>query len=362
MRVLHLDEQRTWRGGEQQASWLIAGLLARGVECHVAGRAETPWLRQEYAREVKRLALPLRGEWDLVSAARLARYVRDEGIAILHAHTSHAHTMAVLAARLAKTPKVVAHRRVSFAPNNNPLTRWKYRNAERMVCVSDAVARVLHEGGYLAPQVVTIHSSLDLARIDAARAEAHGGRSSVTTLFSAGALVPHKDHATLLEAFAVVVKSRQQLRLLIAGEGELRAVLEAQIARLGLAEHVTLLGHREDVPQLMCASDLYVSSSWSEGLGTSVLEALAAEVPTVATEAGGVNEMVLHGETGLLVGNRNPEALAAAILQMLSEPERAREMARAGRRLVEERYTTERMVERTHALYRELLELPVRDR
>src|SRR5690606_37287064 len=114
-----------------------------------------------------------------------------------------------------------------------------------------------------------------------------------------------------------------EARLIIAGEGALRGALEQQVQDLGLGERVSLLGHREDVPALVRAADLYISSSWSEGLGTSVLEALAAGTPTVATVAGGVGEMVRDGETGYLVPNRAPEKLAEAMLASMRDPGRA---------------------------------------
>jgi glycosyltransferase involved in cell wall biosynthesis len=133
------------------------------------------------------------------------------------------------------------------------------------------------------------------------------------------------------------------------------ARLEAQIARQGLGQSVALLGHRKDVPALTKAADLYVSSSWSEGLGTSVLEALAARVPVVATEAGGVSEMVVDGETGLLTPNRNPEALAGAMLRSLRAPAAAQAMAERGRAHVEAHFTVERMVAGNIAVYEELL-------
>lgn len=174
-------------------------------------------------------------------------------------------------------------------------------------------------------------------------------------LFSAGALVGHKDHATLLEAFALVREEFPEAWLLIAGEGELLQPLESKVAALGLAESVRFLGYRADVPAITQAADLYISSSWSEGLGTSVLEALGCGTPVVATDAGGVREMVRHGETGLLVPARDAQALAAAMLEALLQPERATELARKGRRMVAKEFSVDRMVEGNLAVYASLV-------
>lgn len=358
MRVLHIDEQRTWRGGEQQASWLVQGLVRAGHEVIIAGRPGSAWLADAHGgAAVERVALPLRNEFDLHSAWKLAGLLRARNIDILHAHTSHAHSIACLARKISGRGKVIVHRRVSFAPKGDVINRLKYAAPDRIVAVSQHVAEVLYAAGRPTSQVRVVHSAVDLARVDvpAASRDALGVPNGATLLFNAGALVGHKDHACLLEAFKLVRASVPGAWLLIAGEGELRSEIEARIALLHLTNCVRLLGHRKDVPAITRAADLYVSSSWSEGLGTSVLEALAAEVPVVATQAGGVNEMVLDGETGRLMENRNPEVLASAILETLGDATASRARAQRARAHVEENFTVPRMVAGNIAVYEELL-------
>jgi len=358
MIALHLDEQRTWRGGEQQASWLVQGLVRAGHRVILVGRPGSGWLADAHGgAELTRVALPLANEFDLYSAWRIAQIVRAEGVDVLHAHTSHAHSLACLARRMAGRGKVVVHRRVSFAPKGDWFNRKKYAAPDRLVAVSHHVAEVLLQAGIPPARVRVVHSAVDLARLEvsaASRADL-GVPEGVPLLVSAGALVGHKDHACLLDAFAKLQAEYPTARLLIAGEGDLRAALEAQIAALHLRDSVTLLGHRSDVPALIRAADVYVSSSWSEGLGTSVLEALACSVPVVATVAGGVSEMVIDGETGWLVPNRDPAALAAALGEALRDRSRALAMAARGRAHVEAHFTAERMVAGNIAVYEELL-------
>lgn len=358
MIAMHIDEQRTWRGGEQQASWLAQGLARLGHTVILAGRPGAPWVTNTHGgAQVERVALPMRGELDLVAAWRLARIVRARGVDILHAHTSHAHSLALLARKLAGRGKVVVHRRVSFPPKGDPVNRRKYAAADRIIAVSGAVGEVLRAAGCPASQVRVVYSAVDLARIDVPPIDraALGVPAGVPLFFNAGALVGHKDQASLVEAFAEVHRARPEARLLIAGEGELRGVLEAQVQQLGLGDAVRLLGHRSDVPAITRACDVYVSSSWSEGLGTSVLEALAAGVPVIATEAGGVSEMVIDGQTGRLLPNRDPAALAQAMLAVLAEPGAARALTGAARAHVEAHFTVERMVAGNLAVYEELL-------
>lgn len=358
MNILHLDEQTGWRGGEQQASWLIQGLVAKGHRVWIAGKPDSPFLKAEHGgAALERVALPFWSEADCYTAFRLAQIVYDNEVDIIHAHTSHTHTIALLTRALARRASVVVSRRVSFAPKKDFINRWKYHAPDMLLAVSGKVAEVLVESGIPADKVTRVYSTVDLSRLDVPPVDRATldlpARSKF--LFSAGALVGHKDHATLVSAMSLVSKALPNARLLIAGEGELRGALEQQIEALELNEHVRLLGHRTDVPALTRAADVYVSSSWSEGLGTSVLEALACETPVVATVAGGIPEMVIPGETGRLVENRNPEALALAIIAALKEPKESKKMAQAGRKLVEERFTTNGMVEATLEVYLKLV-------
>ena len=358
MNVLHIDEQRTWRGGEQQASWLIEGLVERGHAISIAGKSNGAFLAAEHGgAKVQRFALPFLNEADIFSAARLASIVRQGQIDILHAHTSHAHLQACLARRMAGRGKVVVSRRVSFRPKPGPFNRWKYNQPDLFLAVSGKVGEVLSEYGITAQRMAVVHSSVNFSRtnVSALSRSALGVPEDATLLFSAGALVDHKDHKTLLAALPQVLDRFPKTLLLIAGEGSLREALEAQIAALGLTTPVRLLGHRTDVPAILRAADLYVSSSTSEGLGTSVLEALACGIPVVATEAGGVGEMVINGETGLLLPARNPDALAEAMIAALSFPAEAQLRAVRGKQLVAANFTTQRMVERTIQAYERLL-------
>ena len=357
MNILHLDDQIGWRGGEQQASWLIQGLVAKGHQVWIAGKPDGEFLKSTHGgAPLTRVPLPFWSEVDLYTCWRLAQIVYQEEIDIIHAHTSHTHTIACITRAMARRGAAVVSRRVSFPPKTDIFNKWKYRAPDALLAVSEKVADVLREGGLPEEIITRVYSAIDLARLDvpAASRKELGLTKKAKFLLSAGALVDHKDHATLLSAMPPIIAAHPEAHLLIAGEGTLRVPLEQQIAELGLADHVTLLGHRSDVPALVNAADLYISSSWSEGLGTSVLEALACETIVVAAMAGGIPEMILPGETGRLVPNRDPEALAAAVVEALDDPKGSAKMATTGRKLVEQRFTADRMVEGTLEVYLKL--------
>ncbi|MBP8129056.1 MAG: glycosyltransferase [Candidatus Hydrogenedentes bacterium] len=358
MIVAHLDEQMDWRGGEQQVSWLVQGLAASGHGVILAGKPKSAFLQSDHGGiTAERIELPVRGEWDVWSARRLARIIRERSVDIVHAHTSHAHAVACMARNWAGRGKVVVSRRVDFTPRRGPLNRWKYRAPDLFLSVSRKVDEVLAAYGVPARLRAVVHSAVDLSRAEApplSRLEL-GVPEAAPLLVTAGALVGHKDHANLVDAMPAVRHDFPGTRLLIAGDGKLRRELERRITNLGLEECVTLLGHRSDAPRIIRAADVYVSSSWSEGLGTSVLEALAGGTPVVATMAGGAAEMVLPGETGYLVPCRDPEALADAIVMSLRYRDKARAMAARGRNLAIEQFGVERMVRETIRAYEMLL-------
>lgn len=355
--VAHLDEQSGLRGGEQQAAWLVRGLTGHGVRNLLVGRPGEAFLAMhEDNADLARIPLPLKGELDLYSAMRLARIVKQHGVDILHAHTSHAHGIAVLAVLFGAFCRVVVSRRVNFMPKAHFLNRWKYRRADRILCVSQTVHDTLVQYGLGGPRLRTVHSAVDEERalMPPVPRSSLGIPEGAPLLFSAGSLVGHKDHANLLQAFSLVRRTIRDAELCIAGEGPLEDALKKQCAALNLNKAVHFLGYRADAPGITRTADLYVSSSWSEGLGTSILEALAAGTPVVAAEAGGAYEMVIPGQTGHLVPVRDAEALARAILASLEHRQQALAMAENGKAHVRERFSVDRMVTGTLEVYREL--------
>jgi glycosyltransferase involved in cell wall biosynthesis len=168
-----------------------------------------------------------------------------------------------------------------------------------------------------------------------------------------GSLSREKNHAMLLSTFARVRERHPDAHLLLVGEGPMRRVLERRAATLGITAHVTFAGHLDDVAPAYAAMHVFVLSSDTEGLCTSVLDAMSASVPVAATAAGGVLEIARHGESALVVPPRDPEALANSVARLLREPELAARLVEGGQR-VARGHSIERMVEGTLAAYAHL--------
>ena len=355
---LHIDTARTWRGGQNQVLLTVLGLRALGhrsmLIAHAAGE-----LRQRAQEGLELIPMAPRTEMDLGAAWRLSRLIKQLRPDVIHAHDPHAVAMAALAlsmsTQLAKPP-LVASRRVDFHLKDNAFSRWKYRQVDLFICVSDAIRRMLVGDGVPASRVVKVHEGIDLGRVNAApAANLHAELwlpHNSPVVGNVAALVPHKGQRHLIEAAALVVKRVPDARFVIAGEGELRAALERQIKEHRLEKHVFLAGFRPDILSVHKAFDIFVMSSVTEGLGTSLLDAMACGKPIVATTAGGMPEVVEDGHNGLLVAPRDHVAMANAIVRLLQDPGLREAMGKAGLARARATFSVERMVEETLSVYR----------
>ena len=354
---LHIDTARTWRGGQNQVLVTLMGLRALGhrtmLVAHPGGE-----LRQRAAEGLDLMPLAPVTEMDLGAAWRLARLIKQLNPDIVHAHDPHGVAMAALAlsmsTQLAKPP-LVASRRVDFHLRGSSLSRWKYRQVDCFICASEAIRRMLISDGVPEVRAVTVHEGIDLGRVAAAPpAKLHEDLwlpHHAPIVGNVAALVPHKGQRHLVEAAALVVRQVPDARFVIAGEGELRAALEKQIKDHHLEKHVILAGFRPDVLSLHKAFDLFVMSSVTEGLGTSLLDAMACGKAVVATEAGGIPEVVIDGTTGLLVPPRDHEAMARAIVTLLKDEGLRRRMGEAGLARARDHFSAERVVQETLRVY-----------
>jgi glycosyltransferase involved in cell wall biosynthesis len=258
-------------------------------------------------------------------------------------------------ANAGRAPALVASRRVDFHLRGNSFSRWKYRQVDCFIAASEAIRQMLVGDGVPAEQTVTVHEGIDVDHVLAAPPvnvhEAFFLPHGAPVVGNIAALVPHKGHRYLIDAAHLVVQQVPDARFVILGEGDLREHLQKQVHEHRLEKHVLLPGFRIDVLGCLKAFDVFVMSSVTEGLGTSLLDAMAASRPIVATTAGGIPEIVEDGVNGLLVPPRDQQALADAVVRALNDADLRRRMGEAGFARVNERFTVERMVAETAAAY-----------
>jgi len=355
---LHIDTARTWRGGQNQVLLTVNGLREIGHRAALVAHPDGE-LRRRAAEGLELIPLAPRTEMDLSAAWRLARVVKRLQPAVVHAHDAHGVAMASLALSLGGTgtqgPALVASRRVDFHLRQNSFSRWKHRQVDCFICASEAIRQMLVADGVPPDRTVTVHEGIDLDHVRSAPAvnvhEAFWLPHRAPVVGNVAALVPHKGQRHLIEAAHLVIQQMPDVRFLILGEGELRDSLERLVREHHLEKHVFLPGFRTDVLGCMKGFDLFVMSSVTEGLGTALLDAMACGKAIVGTRTGGIPEVVEDGETGRLVPPRDHAAMAQAILNMLADDEQRRRMGEAGLARVQARFTVERMVAETAAVY-----------
>lgn len=292
----------------------------------------------------------------LRSIAALRRLTQETRAGLLHANGSRAMFYAGLAGRLAGRP-VVWHVRV--ADRDRLLDRLLVGLAAAVVVNSKAVGRRF---AWARPaKLHWIPNGVDLARFfprdpPAGLRASLGIPAGLPVIGSVGRFVPYKGYAYLLEAARLVREVRPEVHWLLLGNGELRGELMRQCRTLGLERQVHFAGWRDDVPDVLALFDIFALPSLGEHFGRVLIEAMAMARAVVATDAGGVPEIVIQGETGLLVPPAQPRPLAEAVLALLKDPALAARLGAAGRRRAETEFSLARHVEAVEALYRALLE------
>jgi len=350
VRILHVDPERRWGGGEVQVLALLRELAERG---HRSTLAADPAGRLGAAAEA--LGVPVRplriaNHLDVVAGLRLRRLVR--GHDVVHFHTARAHAMAPFCRRLGA--RLVVTRRMDYVPAGGPWARWLYNDAvDGVIAISEGVRTALVHAGVRPGQVFVVRSGVDLGRVAAppdarlrVRAAWGAGDDDVVVLVP-GSLERRKGHAVLLEAARRL--NGAPMRWVFCGDGSEREALVRAAAPLGGA--VRFEGFRDDMGACLAAADVVALPSLAEGLGVAALEGAAAALPVVASRVGGLVEAVADGETGLLVAPGDPAALAAAIGRLAADAGLRARLGAAGRARVVACYSVARMAEGTLACY-----------
>ncbi|MBI3231470.1 MAG: glycosyltransferase [Candidatus Doudnabacteria bacterium] len=371
-RVLQLVDSFNQGGSERQAVQLMRLLHESGeYEVFVACLSEQGPLR----REVESLGLgeipvfPLTSFHDPNFAAqmvRFVRYLRDQKISIVQSSDFYTNIFGMPGAWLAGVPVRIAARRESGKRSalKRRIERGAYRLAQAVIANCEAVRDELIAEGVPEKKVITSYNGLELARFkprqDLQRQQQMASlglpqladRRLVTMVAN---LRPVKDQMTFLRAARQVRDAVPDAAFCLAGEGELLEPLREQAATLGLAEDVFFPGRCEQVADLLALSDVGVLSSASEGFSNAIIEYMAAALPVVATDVGGAREAVIEGETGFLIPAGDSELLADRVVELLKNAAQAHSMGKQARQIVEEKFSSSALFERTRLLYERLL-------
>ncbi|HEY7792310.1 MAG TPA: glycosyltransferase [Vicinamibacterales bacterium] len=305
---------------------------------------------------------------------RFGRHLRDERIEIVHCYNFYANLFGVPAARLARTPVVIATIRdlgIYLTPMQKRAQRLACTLADQVLVNAEAIKRHIVSAGYRADRISVIHNGVDLSRFGDITPhrrlhDEYGIPLDAPLIGVVGRLSPMKGLEDFLEAARLVAAEVPSARFIVIGAGNTstnnspggdpyRDSLQRLAGERGLGDRVIFTGFRPDVPSLLPGLTISVLPSHSEGLSNALLESMAAGVPVVATDVGGTAEAVSHEETGLLIPPKQPQAIAAAVGRLLRSPALANRLGRAGHQRIEDEFSLKRLIANTEALYARLL-------
>lgn len=304
-------------------------------------------------------------KFDPRSILKMYRFFRQESFDIVHAHLPLAHSLGRMVGRVAGT-KLIVSTQHNVADNYHPITRILEKSTRpldvRTVAVSKGVRQSFSTPVFWADHWDVIYNGINVddynrsvRTADTGQIKDQWGITDDIVLLNVARHDPEKSQIDLIDAMPRVLKAEPNTKLLIVGDGELRGELEKRISGKGLSDSVELTGHVPSVTEYYAIADCFVSSSTREGLPITLLEAMASELPVVATAIPGVDELVVEGETGFLVPPKSSIDLADRILE-LSDPIRRREFGRAGFKRVRGNFDISNTLEKHLQLYREILD------
>ena len=359
MKILHVETGRHFLGGPQQVVYLINALRERGHENTLVCPPDSGIDGAARLAGIRVQNLFCAGDLDLPFAYRLSQFLKDHAPDIVHCHSRRgADMLGGLAASLADIPAVVS-RRVDNT-EMRILASLRYKPFEKIIAISEAIARVLRDHDVEEERIAVIRSAVDAGQfekatdIDSFRAE-FGLADDAFTIAAAGQLINRKGHRYLLDAIARLAVKHQQLRVVVFGDGPLNTELRAQASSLGLGGVVQFAGFRDDLDDFIGCFDMLVHPALTEGLGVAALKAAAAGLPVVGFDSGGLNEAVEHELTGLLVPAGQSVELAVAIERLMTDDLLRKQMGTAARARMQKDFSIATMADQHIALYEAVL-------
>ena len=365
MRILQISSASSFGGGERYVVDLSNTLIARGHDLFAAVRPNSPLIPQLRIEAKNIKTIPLRNALDPQSARALAKFVKDKQIDLVHAHMARDYSLAAYAVR-GHPAKFVVTRHVLFPLNR--LHRRTLSRADKIIAVSVAVAKQI-QGQQLVPEdrIALVHNGVDAERY-ARTSEGFDRKSFLTSknipadkflVSTIGELRKLKRHDDFIRAAAIVSKKVPEAHFVIAGvdtspKGETKHQLIQLVEELKLSDNLSFLGWLDDADKLLCATDVFVSASETESFGLSIVEAMAAGTPVVATRTEGAQEVLENELTGLLVPIGDVDQLAAAVVRLLSDEEQRRSLAGRAAVAARESFSLKRMVDEIEKIYLEV--------
>lgn len=367
MRILQVSSAEFSGGGERYLADLANAFTERGHEVYAALRPNSPLIASLAVPESNIVTLALRNSLDANSARRLSAFTRQNKIDIVHAHMARDYPLAAYASARNRSSRFIVTRHVLFPMNR--LHKLTLSRVARVIAVSDAVALQLRSERIVADgKIAVVLNGVDVLRFEKVRAHFERERflrhwqlpAAAKLIGTVGELKALKGQEEFLHAASEVAKTFPDAHFIIAGidssrDQQQRKLLEKLANTLGLHSRVRFIDWLEDVAELYCALDVFVSASRAESFGLAMAEAMATGIPVVATQTEGAKQLIQQEMTGVLVPVGDAKAIARAVIALLTDGNKQKQIGAAANHVVRQRFSLERMVAATEKIYEDSL-------
>jgi len=362
LHILHTEWSKGWGGQEIRILAESQAFIERGYSVTIAADPRSQLFERANKTGINTVPISMHKGIDLRALIKLVRVIRNHNIDIVHTHSSVDARYGGLAARLTSRP-VVRSRHLSTLIKRSPLSWLLYMKlADRVITSAESIRQeMIHRNRMSSNKIVAIPAGIDEKKFsldrDLPNIRSKLGLSDSDFIIGIIAVIRSwKGHKYLIDAINILKDHIPNIRLLIVGDGPIRKEIEQKIVQDGLVNHVFLTGHQADPPPYIKAMDIVVLPSYSnEATSQALPQAMAMKRPIIATNIGGLPEVVIHEKTGLLVPPRDVESIAATIQRLFDEPELRIQLANSGYRHILEHFTFSHMIDKTESVYRSIL-------
>jgi glycosyltransferase involved in cell wall biosynthesis len=355
--ILHTESSNGWGGQEIRIVQESVGMIGRGHKLVIAAPRDSSIFRKAREAGIRTIEAGF-NKRNPLSILKMRSIIAREAPDIINTHSSSDSWVASLAAKLTKNgAKIIRTRHLSTPISNTVVSRFIYDMVPDAVMTTGEKIRnvMISENGFDGAKIFSVPTGTDTVRFDPLSVEPAFSHSGLS-VGMVGVLRSWKGHKFLLSAVPEILSKVPSVHFYIAGDGPQRDSINAMIDELGLRQHVTMLGHREDTPEVFASLDIVAHPSYAnEGVPQTVLQAFAMEKPVVASGVGAIPEVVTDGKTGLLIEPQKPELIAEAVIRLCNDEALRTRLAREARRLVLAEYSLKHMLDRIESIYERIL-------
>jgi glycosyltransferase involved in cell wall biosynthesis len=359
IKILHIDTQKTWRGGQQQAFYLHQGLIAKNYTSIMICQPDSPMAKRCLEQKLPFQEIKMRNEADLIAASKISALIKKNQYNIIHCHSAHAQMLGIIIKLFFPKLILIGSRRVDFPIRSNFFSKFKYNSSllNKIVCISQNIKNVMLSSKISPEKLHLIHSGINTHKFENLNPPIPSELNVIKEKKIVGtiaALTGHKDYPTLLKTAKILTEKRNDCVFIAVGDGKDKDEILELKNQLMLNDNFIFTGYKSNVADYLLHFDIFVLSSKLEGLGTSVLDAMAANIPVVACSSGGIPEMITPNFNGLLAQKENPADLAEKLEFALDHPDELAVMTKNAKISVEQ-FSIENTINKNIELYKSLL-------